>query len=74
MNSRLTIASACPDRPHISLQIRDLKSTVQSLQLSAAQSVDAEVATLRGKVAQLEAGLKSKDKELEKMRWVIKRV
>lgn len=40
------------------LQIKSLKATVQSLQLAGSQATEAETASLRAKVAQLEGVLK----------------
>jgi hypothetical protein len=57
---------------YFALQNKSLSTTVASLQLAASQAVDCVVAGLRGKVAHLEGLLKARDKEAERMRWVVK--
>jgi hypothetical protein len=51
--------------------VRDLTATVHRLQVAAQQDQDSGSAALRAKVAQLETLVKAKDKELERMRWVL---
>jgi hypothetical protein len=51
------------------LQIKALNATVAGLQLSGAQVAEADSAALRARVAQLEATLRGRDKELERLRW-----
>jgi len=63
-------APAFMQHRYCALQAKSLTAAVTSLQIAGCQAGDTEAAGLRSKVAQMEGLLRTKEKDLEKARWV----
>ena len=63
-----SLSPACSCFP--GLQIKALRATISGLQASASHSTDVELTNMRSRVAQLEATLRARDKEVEKVRAI----
>lgn len=65
--SKLAVSRTCCAYP---LQIRSLRATITGLQAAAGHTADVEAAGLRQRLAQLEAVVRARDKELDKLRSI----